>query len=66
MDFGHRVCLVVAILHKELKLSGTLHRTFQVLSICPFSQTPIYELLMESNFKLIHISSFKQLEFNDL
>ena len=60
------VYLIVAIFHKELKLPGTLHRTFQVLSIYPFSQTPIHELLMKSDFKPFHMSNFNQLEFNDL
>jgi len=60
------VYLIVAILHKELKLPGTLHRTFQVLSTCPFSQTPIHELLMKSDFQANHMSIFNQLEFNDL
>ena len=60
------VYLIIAILHKELKLPGTLHRTFQVLSIHPFSQTPIHELLMKTDFKSFHMSFFKQLEFNDL
>jgi len=60
------VYLIVAILHKELKLHGTLHRTFQVLSTCPFSQTPLHELLMKSDFQVNHISIFNQLEFNDL
>jgi hypothetical protein len=60
------VYLILAILHKELKLPGTIHRTFQVLSICPFSQTPIHELLMKSDFRQYHMSNFNQLEFNDL
>jgi hypothetical protein len=60
------VYLIVAILHKELKLPGTLHRTFQVLSTCPFSQTPLHELLMEADFQVNHMSNFNQLEFNDL
>ena len=60
------VYLVVAILHKELKLPGTLHRTFQVLSTCPFSQTPLHELLMKSDFQVNHMSIFKQLEFKGL
>jgi hypothetical protein len=60
------VYLIVAILHKELKLPGTLHRTFQVLSTCPFSQTPLHEMLMKSDFHVNHMSIFKQLEFKDL
>ena len=60
------VYLIVAILHKEMKLPGTLHRTFQVLSTCLFSQTPLHELLMESDFRVNDMSNFNQLEFNDL
>jgi hypothetical protein len=60
------VYLIVAILHKQLKLPGTLHRTFQVLSVNPFSQTPIHELLMESNFKPNHMSNPNQLMLWDL
>lgn len=60
------VYLIVAIHHKELKLPGTLHRTFQILSISPFSQTPLHELLMKSDFQVDHMSFFNQLEFNDL
>jgi len=60
------VYLIVAILHKEMKLPGTLHRTFQVLSVNPFSQTPIHELLMESDFKLNHMSNPNQLMLWDL
>jgi IS4 transposase len=60
------VYLTVAILHKELKLPGTLHRTFQVLSVNPFSQTAIHELLMESDFRETDISDCKQLMLWDL
>ena len=42
------VCLMVAILHKQLKLPGTLHRTLQLLSVHPFEKTPLHELLAES------------------
>lgn len=60
------VYLIVAILHKELKLPGTLHRTFQVLSTCSFSQAPLHELLMESDFRAKHMLNSNQLEFKDL
>jgi hypothetical protein len=39
------VYLMVAILHKQLSLPGSLHRTFQLLSIHPFEKVPIHELL---------------------
>ena len=45
------VYLMVAILHKELNLPGSLHRTFQLLSIHPFEKVPINELLTETGFK---------------
>lgn len=43
------VYLMVAILHKELKLPGSLHRTMQILSVHPFEKTPIHELLTQIN-----------------
>jgi hypothetical protein len=45
------VYLMVAIIHKQLKLSGTLHRTLQLLSVHPFEKVPIHELLTENAFK---------------
>ena len=38
----------IAILHKELKLPGSLHRTLQILSIHPFEKIPLHELLTET------------------
>lgn len=46
------VYLMVAILHKQLDLPGTLHRTFQLLSIHPFEKVPLHELLTEIDFRL--------------
>ena len=43
------VYLMVAIIHKELKLPGTLHRTLQLLSVHPFEKVPLHELLTESD-----------------
>ena len=43
------VYLMVAILHKELKLPGSLHRTMQILSVHPFAKEPIDQLLANSN-----------------
>lgn len=60
------VYLLVAILHKELSLPGTLHRTFQVLSVNPFSQTPLHELLMKSEFRSSNTPSCNQLPLWDL
>ena len=45
------VYLMVAILHKQLNLPGTLHRTLQLLSVHPFEKVPIHELLTETNFQ---------------
>ena len=42
------VYLIVAILHKQLRLPGSLHRTLQILSVHPFEKTPIYQLLTET------------------
>ena len=49
------VYLMVAIVHKELNLPGTLHRTLQLLSIHPFEKTPIHELLTDNDFR--HLQS---------
>ena len=45
------VYLMVAIVHKELGLPGTLHRTLQLLSVHPFEKMTLHELLTESDFK---------------
>jgi hypothetical protein len=39
------VYLMLAILHKELKLPGSLHRTMQILSVHPFEKVHIHQLL---------------------
>lgn len=39
--------LMIAILHKQLRLPGTLHRTLQVLSVHPFEKVTLNELLTE-------------------
>lgn len=41
--------LLVVLLRHELKLPQTLHRILQTLSISPFEQTPLAELLAESD-----------------
>jgi hypothetical protein len=41
--------LMIAILHKQLKLPGTLHRTLQVLSVHPFEKVTLNELLTETD-----------------
>jgi len=55
------VYLMVAILHKQLNLPGSLHRTFQLLSIHPFEKVPIHELLTETN-----LDSFNPVNHNQL
>ena len=55
------VYLMVAILHKQLSLPGTLHRTLQLLSVHPFEKVPIHELLTETDFKPAHLSDCNQL-----
>lgn len=55
------VYLMVAILHKQLNLPGTLHRTLQLLSVHPFEKAPLHELLAESDFH-----SFTPLDSNQL
>jgi hypothetical protein len=38
--------LIVAILHKNLKLPGSLRNTLQILSVHPFDKTPLNELYL--------------------
>lgn len=44
------VYLIIAIIHKQLELPGTLYRTIQVLSVHPFEKIPIDQLLMEQHY----------------
>ena len=60
------VYLMVAILHKELKLPGTLHRTLQLLSVHPFEKMPVHELLTETNSTLPDNLLHNQLMLFDL
>ena len=55
------VYLMVAILHKQLRLPGTLHRTLQLLSVHPFEKVPIHELLTESDFNPMGLVNHNQL-----
>lgn len=43
--------LMIAILHKQLKLPGTLHRTLQLLSVHPFEKVTLNELLTETDHR---------------
>ena len=49
----HETYLLVAILHKELKLLGSLRRTLQILSVHPFENIALHELLMKNEIKKI-------------
>jgi len=55
------VYLMVAIIHKELNLPGTLHRTLQLLSVHPFEKTPMHELLTDNDFRHLEPLASNQL-----
>ncbi len=57
---------MVAILHKQLNLPGTLHRTLQLLSVHPFEKVPLHELFTEVEFKLPSANNANQLLLLDL
>jgi len=58
------VYLIIAILHKQLKLPGNLHRSLQLLSVHPFEKLPIDQLLIKSEFKIDGVSGSNQLILN--
>jgi len=58
--------LMIAILHKQLKLPGTLHRTLQLLSVHPFEKTTLNELLMETDHRTFINSDPNQLNLFEL
>lgn len=60
------VYLMVAILHKQLKLPGTLHRTLQLLSVHPFEKVPLPELLAEDDSNSLTALDCNQLRLFDL
>ena len=62
----HETYLLVAILHKELKLPGSLHRTLQILSVHPFEKIALHELLMKNGFRKPDGGNFSQMELFDL
>ena len=53
--------LIIAILHKQFKLPGTLHRTLQLLSVHPFEKVTLNELLMETDHGTFIDSDHNQL-----
>jgi hypothetical protein len=60
------VYLMVAIIHKQLALPGTLHRTFQLLSVHPFEKMPLHELLTENELDHFEHVNHNQLLLWDL
>lgn len=60
------VYLMVAILHKELKLQGSLHRTLQLLSVHPFEKMTLHELLTETDPRHLEPINPNQLMLWDL
>jgi hypothetical protein len=55
------IYVLIAILHKELKLPGSLHRTLQILSVHPFEKIPLYELLTETPDNFMDTQNSNQL-----
>ncbi|MDX2186606.1 MAG: IS4 family transposase [Opitutaceae bacterium] len=60
------VYLMVAILHKQLGLPGSLFRTLQLLSVHPFEKVPLHELLTDADFKTLDGFDSNQLTLWDL
>lgn len=60
------VYVIVAILHKELRLPDSLHRTLQILSIHPFEKVPLHELLTKIEFQNYTNLNSNQLTLWDL
>jgi hypothetical protein len=60
------VYLIIAILHKQLNLPGTLYRTIQVLSVHPFEKTPVDQLLMEHLYRDLDDCTTNQLSLWNL
>ena len=55
------VYLMVAIIHKEMDLPGTMHRTLQLLSVHPFEKTPLHQLLTDPDFRDLDSMNSNQL-----
>jgi len=55
------VYLIVAIIHKQLELPGSLHRTLQLLSVHPFEKVPLHEILTEPDSRTLEPLSSNQL-----
>jgi len=52
---------LIAILHKELKMPGSFHRTLQILSVHSFGRIPLHELLTETPHDFIDTHNPNQL-----
>jgi pilus assembly protein TadC len=57
---------MVAILHKSLKLPGSLRNTLQILSVHPFEKMPLNELLMKTTSQKPSGQNSNQLELFNL
>jgi hypothetical protein len=57
---------MVAILHKSLKLPGSLRNTLQILSVHPFEKMLLNELLMKTTSQNRGGQNFNQPELFDL
>jgi hypothetical protein len=57
---------MVAILHRSLKLPGSLRNTLQILSVHPFEKMPLNELLMNTVSQKRNSQNIKKLELFDL
>lgn len=55
------VYLMVAILHKQMELPGSLNRTLQLLSVHPFEKVPLHELLTEPDSRPLEPLASNQL-----
>jgi hypothetical protein len=60
------VYLMVAILHKQLRLPGALNRTLQILSVHPFEKVALNQLLTETDFRTMGEQDCNQLMLWDL
>lgn len=60
------VYVLVAILKKELNLPASLHKILQILSVNPFEQVPIYELLTQNITRFQKTENRNQLLLFDL
>ena len=58
--------LMVAILHKRLKLAGTIYRTLQLLSVHPFDKITLNEILTESDHRSSDTAESNQLNLFEL